>query len=352
MPVDYLAEGQAYGPVANLLLANNFRPECLRPWIGSDGRSYVMNVNRKTGKLETMVANAPASLLRDEWKIFDDAIIEAARAPLRLVQDLINAGLTYTIPNGFGKTILEYQTMGDITPAETSMSGQRQSQEDRAEFDIAGLPLPILHKDFSFDARQVEISRAGQMPLDTTTARLASRRVSELAEEYAMGLRSYSFGGRTIYGLQNLPSRKTKTLTAPTDPGWTPQTLIGEVLDMIQLALDDNQYGPFVLYFSTAWTQFLEGDYSAAAPQNTVRQRLANIDYISGVRWLPRMSGFHVFLVQMTPDVIREVIGMPMTTLQWETLGGMRLHFKVMAIMVPQLRPDQAGNAAIVHGSV
>jgi hypothetical protein len=45
------------------------------------------------------------------------------------------------------------------------------------------------------------------------------------------------------------------------------------------------------------------------------------------------------------------VIGMDVTTVQWETHGGMRLNFKVMAIMVPQLRSDFNGNAGIVHGS-
>lgn len=353
MAVDFLLpEGKAYGPVANVLLSNRFDHHALRPWVEDDGQSYVMNINRATGKLEVMTINAPASLKRDEWKVFDDAVIEAARAPLRLVADLVGQGLTYTIPNGFGKTMLEYQTHGDITPATTSMSGQRQSEEDRAEFDIGGLPLPIVHKDFSLDARTLEVSRNGNMPLDTTTAAAASRRVSELVEDYAMGLVTFSWGGRSVYGLSNLPSRKTKTLTDPTDVGWTPQTLVGELLEMIQLAQDDFQYGPFAVYFSPAWTVHLEGDYSATYPGVTLRQRIAQIDNISGVRTLPRMTGLHVFLVQMTPDVIREVIGMPMTTLQWETLGGMRLHFKVMAIMVPQLRPDQKGDAAIVHGSV
>jgi hypothetical protein len=53
----------------------------------------------------------------------------------------------------------------------------------------------------------------------------------------------------------------------------------------------------------------------------------------------------------MTSDVIRMVIGMDVTTVQWETMGGMRLHFKVMAIMVPQLRADYNSNTGIVHGT-
>jgi len=55
--------------------------------------------------------------------------------------------------------------------------------------------------------------------------------------------------------------------------------------------------------------------------------------------------------VQQTSDVIREVVGMDITTVQWEEEGGMRLNFKVMAILVPQLRADFNGNTGIVHGS-
>jgi hypothetical protein len=43
---------------------------------------------------------------------------------------------------------------------------------------------------------------------------------------------------------------------------------------------------------------------------------------------------------------------MEITTLQWETHGGMMQNFKVMAIMVPQIRGDFNGNTGIVHGSV
>jgi hypothetical protein len=36
---------------------------------------------------------------------------------------------------------------------------------------------------------------------------------------------------------------------------------------------------------------------------------------------------------------------------QWETVGGMRLNFKVMAIQVPQIREDFNGNCGICHAT-
>ncbi len=125
------------------------------------------------------------------------------------------------------------------------------------------------------------------------------------------------------------------------------------------------------------------GDYyvaktsGAVAPTKTLRQRLKDIDGIQDIKRLDFLfasapasttgpggeelvaggggtSGgnpFTFIFVQMTPDVARAVNGMDITTLQWESVGGQRLNFKVMAIQVPQLRADFYGNSGILHGT-
>ena len=97
----------------------------------------------------------------------------------------------------------------------------------------------------------------------------------------------------------------------------------------------------------------MDDDYSTAKGDNTLRQRLQSIDGITDVRTADFLSptAFILILVQQTADVARLVMGMDITTVQWETHGGMRLHFKVMAIMVPQVRADFNGNTGIVHGA-
>jgi hypothetical protein len=58
-----------------------------------------------------------------------------------------------------------------------------------------------------------------------------------------------------------------------------------------------------------------------------------------------------MILVQMTADVARAVTGMDITTVQWETNGGMRVNFKVMCIKVPQIRSDFNGATGILLGT-
>jgi len=73
-------------------------------------------------------------------------------------------------------------------------------------------------------------------------------------------------------------------------------------------------------------------------------QDIRTLDYFTGT--------YDICLVQMTSDVVREVMGMDIVTLQWETQGGMQINFKTMAIMVPQLRADINGRTGIVYGTV
>jgi uncharacterized linocin/CFP29 family protein len=343
--MNFILNGQASGDVASTLMANQMDVGALRPFVGDDGQSY-MSLNSG----DTIVTNAPATLRKDDWIALDTAVLKAAKQRLRFVADLRGAGLTYAVPNGIGSTVLQYEQQSDITTATISMDGLRESNADRPEFNLVNLPLPIIHKDFQFSARQVAASRSGGSPLDTTTAELAGRRVAEEVEKLALGeSSSYAYGGGTVYGLKNFPQRLTKAMTTPTSSNHA--TTVNEVLEMKRQSQNAGYYGPWNLYAAPVWDEFLDEDYSTAKGDNTLRERLQRIDGINSVATLDYLTGNDMILVQNTSDVVREVIGLDVTTVQWESHGGMQLNYKVMAIMVPQLRADFNNNTGIVHGT-
>lgn len=348
--MDFILNNQATGDVAGRLMEANFDVGALRPFRGADGRSYI-TMNDEHGKPQVFVTNAPATLRKDDWLMLDTAIIKAAKPRLNVVADLRAAGLELSLANGLGKTALEYEAMSDIGDATISMDGIRQGDRDRPLFDLRSLPLPIIHKDFSFTARQVAASRNGGTPLDTSNAEQAGRRVAEEAEKLTLGTSSsYTFGGGTVYGYTNFPHRLTKTLTAPTASNH--DVTVSEVLAMRKQSTDNNYFGPWALYYSPAWYGHMDEDYSTAKGDNTLRERLQKIEGITSVRPADYLTGTTLLLVQQTSDVARMVVGMDITTVQWESHGGMQLNFKVMAIMVPQLRMDYTNQTGIVHGSV
>jgi hypothetical protein len=356
--MDFLLNGQGHGDVASVLMANGGDPNALRPWVGADGRSYIA---RPTGRLtangapeyKAFVTNAPATLRKDQWIQLDTAVVRAAQSRLSAVADLRSRGLVTNIPDGLGTISLEYEKQSDITAATISMDPVRQGLNDRPEYTLHSLPLPVIHKDFQFTLRQVLASRNRPgTAVDTTTAELAGRKVAEEAERLLLGESStYAYGGGTVYGYKNFPQRLTKALTAPTAANHP--TTVSEVIAMRELSVANQFYGPWVLYYSPAWYGFMDEDYSTTLNQAwTLRQRLQAIEGIQAIKPCDFLSGTTLLLVQMTSDVVREVIGMDITTVQWESHGGMMLNFKVMAIMVPQLRSEYSGKTGIVHGSV
>lgn len=342
------------------------------------------------------VFNATA-LRKEEWIELDTAVLRAGRYRLQLWSDLM-ANQPYGGFNGMSKMILEHETMNDPGEAIVDMNGLTEGRGDQPLFQLEGLPLPITHCDFHTDARKQAISRNTGTPFDVTMGEAAGRRVAESIEKTSIGIRTgitygglsshYGGYGRTsqVYGMTNFTTRLTKTnITAPTSGSWVPTTLLNEVLACLDQLKAAKMFGPYMMYTTNDWDRYLDADYfyaltsGAVAPTKTLRNRLREIEGIKDVKRLDMWFGsttnannqvitntatygpggdvdatlkaYSFAIVQMTPDVIRAVNGMDITTTQWETVGGMQINFKVMAIQVPQVRADYYGNCGILHAT-
>lgn len=350
---DYIYNGsggwEGIGSVADRLIEADMNIGALRPWkVHRRSRRSYITINGRN-----YVTNAPSTLTYDAWKQLDRDVIEVARPRLMVWNDLVNAGLTYNVPDGMGTIVLQEQTMGDAGAATISMDGLRESHRDRPEFDLRNYPLPIIHGDFQFSARQLAVARRGGLPLDTTMAKLVTRRIVEQVELMCIGSTpAYSYGGGTLYGLTSKPQRITKAMTLPTAVGWTPKVFVDEVLDLIEDLQANEYYGPFGMYFSPNWNKYMDMDYSTNYGGDTLRTRMEMVEDIQFMRKLRYgLSGFQIVVFQLTDDVIRAINGMDLTTLQWDGKGGLAKHFKVMCIYVPQVRNDAEERSGIGHGT-
>lgn len=334
------------------------------------------------------VTNATA-LRKEEWLQLDSVVVRAARFRLRAYADL-SASNSFGGFNGMGKTILERETMSDPGEAIVDMDGLTEGRSDAPQFQLQGLPLPITHSDFWFSSRKLTISRNTGTPLDTVMGEASGRRVGEMIEKTTIGVTTgITYGGAStqitgygrtssVYGYLNFPARLTKTnITTPT--GSNAASTLADVLSMRQSLINNKFYGPFMLYHSNDWDTFLDNDYILSGGNvatQTLRERLKAIEGIQDVRRLDFLFGtaptypnntsgltppggnvditlkpFTWIMVQMTSDVARAVNGMDITTVQWESVGGMRLNFKVMAIQVPQLFADHYNDCGLLVGT-
>src|SRR5437868_10048911 len=92
------------GSVAQRLLGSGFNVNALRPAIPDNAQ---MNFNGQFFHNGGLVQNA--TLRRLEWQLYDTAVIDIARRRLVGVQDLINAGLTFNVPDALGVTQITWE---------------------------------------------------------------------------------------------------------------------------------------------------------------------------------------------------------------------------------------------------
>jgi uncharacterized linocin/CFP29 family protein len=327
-------------------------------------RTYLINDLRNMGYPLPPVTNA-TTLRKEDWIQLDRGVVRAARQRLKAWSDLEGAS-SYGGFNAMGKMTLEYQAMSDPGEAVVDMDGRTAGRTDTPLFILRSLPLPITHSDFSYSSRELMVSRNSDTPLDTVMGEAAGRRVAESIEDQLIGnVTGVTYatqtagpgthtGTSTVYGYRNFPQRLTKTnFTTPTTTNGP--TSYGEVLAALDQLSAQFFYGPFMLYHSTDWTQYMNSPFSTAGgnhPSETLRSMLLKIPDITDVRRLDRLtSTFTLLFVQMTGEVAQAVNGMDVTTVQWEEKGGLELHFKVICIKVPRLRSDYNSRAGILHGT-
>jgi uncharacterized linocin/CFP29 family protein len=288
-------------------------------------------------------------LPKDAWLSFDNTVIEITRHRLIGVGDVMSRGLTYNVPNAMGVTRIEWERMGDMGPAEMNMAGVTEGRNDTLGFDLVGLPLPIVHKDFWINIRKLTASRTAGQPLDTTQAEICARKVAERIESMLF-LGDTTLGtNNTIYGYANAPNR----ITGSTGTSWNTATgaqILANVIAMIAAAQAKEMYGPFMFYVSYGAMSNLGNDFKAESDK-TILQRILEVPGVAGVKssyYIPA-NGSTVIAVQLTRDVVDIVHGFDPTVVQWESLGGMVQNFKVMAIMIPRVKSTIINQSGIIH---
>jgi uncharacterized linocin/CFP29 family protein len=287
-------------------------------------------------------------LRKDEWKQLDDALIEVARQRMPLVSLLVNSGLVYNIPNGLGTTILEWEDVSDMEPATVSMAGVTRGEQDTLEYSLKSMPLPIIHKDFTLNIRKLEASRRGGNPLDVAQASLAGRLVAEATEAMVIEGHATEVGTSVIYGIDTVSNSSAITMTDLWDTTTTAANYLVDILASIAALQGDFMYGPYTLIVNETTHLRMQNDYDVAgASHMTIADRLRLVAGVSTIIPSYNVPANHAYLVQMTRDVIDEVIGLQPTTVEWETQGGMQKHFKVMSIMIPRVRWTQSLQSGI-----
>ena len=294
--------------------------------------------------LDVRVLRTNALLLDSEWLALDRRIVAVSATVLTAVADLQAAGLTLNL-GGLGAMISMYQQETDLTGASVNMSPDVDVEEDRLDYPLVGLPVPIIAKAFRLNIRELAASRSHGGGLDTSHIDAATRKVAEMQEQMLLTGSPLVVQGYPIYGYTTHPQRNT---VSGADWG-TATNIYANVLSAIGGAQADGYLGPYKLYLHS--DQYIQ---TLAFTANTSLPILRSIEQIpqmgpGSVRMAQSLTAGQGVLVAMQSNVVDLAIGQGTIPLEWETRGGMVTRYLVFSCMVPRVKATAAGKSGIVH---
>lgn len=284
-----------------------------------------------------------ALLHKDEWEELDRRVVEISANVLNGVADLRAMGLVQPL-GGLGVLVSQYEQVSDMTSANVNMAAQADDEEDRVEFPLIGVPVPIISKGFRIDIRSLSGSRAAGSGLDTTHVDTATRKVAEMQEQMLFQGYPLVQRGGTIYGYSNHPS--VNVVTGGADWG-TATNILPNVLAMVSALVNDNFYGPYRLYLHPdQYMQTFALNAATAVPIIRTLEQIPGLGpgAIRPTNYLPAGTGV---LVNMSRDVVDLAIGQETAPVQWDEKGGLMSHWKVLCALVPRVKVDASGRSGV-----
>ncbi len=288
-----------------------------------------------------------ALLRHEEWLEIDRAVIDTARMRLNGIADLRQYGLVQPL-GGLGTILSAYEQLGDMTDANVDMSGVTPGEEDRVDYAQISVPVPIIHKDFRLNIRQLEASRRLGDGLDTTQAQVATRKVVEKLENLLFNGSTLVVNGNAIYGYTTHPARNI--YAAAGDFG-TISNILPTVNGMVAAAESDFFYGPFGLYVAGPQYAEMRAVYTDGSGQSAMARCLESIPSLRFIKPADALAAGSLTLVQLTRDVVDLAVAQDIVPVEWETMGGLVQNFKALCAMVPRVKDEASDHCGIVHAT-
>jgi uncharacterized linocin/CFP29 family protein len=287
------------------------------------------------------------SLLRkDEWEELDRAVVQAASERLNFVDRMRSLGLVKTLTS-IGVLASQWNVGSQMTRAVVNLSGRSAPDLDRQDYNLKGVPVPVIHKEFQIGMRELEASRRLGEGIDTTNAYQASRVVAEELERTCFGGNSaVVLNGQSIYGVTNEPNVNTGAATG--DFG-TIANINTTFTAMINACAADNYHGPFEGWVSTNQYNEMTTAFYTDGSGESAFERMLRMPQLRAIHPGDYLTDGALFIAQMTPDVLDIAIYQLNTVVEWPSGDGMTRNFKVMSIAVPRVKSDYSSQSGICY---
>jgi len=270
------------------------------------------------------------ALTDEELRYIDTEIIGAAWPALH-AREIFE---TKALPNAGIRSIRHY-TQTDMGGAVIDMNGEDISL-DRTVLASADVKVPVIHKEFQINWRDLLAARHNNQPLDVTEGQNAARQVAEDENRLLLTGETAAFPALGVEGLSQATGRNTEA-----SAGAWPANAITDINDAIaELETDGYTSGPYVLISRVDWIRKLNAEIGTTG--NTYLSFLKSNGIIDGViadDSLYAAADATTIALVVVPgrDNFELVVGQDMTT--WEYgLQNMNKLFRVYEVLTPHVK--------------
>lgn len=288
-------------------------------------------------------------------RLIDTAVTKVGLQRLRVVADVMAAGLIFDVPDWLGTMELYWESQSRAGGAKRTMSPGTRGE--RQNIDRLGQRLPVFATvdDFSFNIRLLKAWQRYGTPLDTTMISESTRNCHEAIEDQAInGASEVSIGGYTVPGLLNAPHAATFTYVS--NESWTNanhdgQDILTDVKAGVTALVANNRYGPYHLWIPTDYGIKLSDDFKANGDKS-ILARLKELEFEGPltISVADKLPADRTVLVQMTDDVLDVVRGQEPVAISWSDGPKWEFSWAVLSCMILRVKSDYDENSGIAIG--
>jgi len=289
----------------------------------------------------------------DEHELRDDDVLQEVRTNLTMMESVMAAGFTRSA--SLARTEYIKQRTGRWSnKAEISMDGRAESTPDERNKERFGVPIPIVHVDYSISARKQQQSANFGESIDDEQAEEAGRILRETEENLFLDgwgptVPDSQGNNLDLYGVRD--SSVSITGSATGDWGTASNVLdtIDDILNQFESQTSDNDRGPDPVE-QGMWLWYhpnQRSDLRAADPRGdgnmSLRERIEqDYPYVDMAAAGELADGELVATVQ-DPRFLRILTAQAPTNLSEDVDMGLATDYKVLASRIPFFKTTYDG---------
>ena len=292
------------------------------------------------------------TLLHEDFLSIQDRVQEVRRRALNGIQDLKDAGLTFS--ENISTQLVGFEKINEFQAAKQDMNPNVNQNNDTV-FTEDFVPLPIAHQSWDIPWRQTGFDYKRSVALPESVRQVAERLESTLFNGNSGISVTYNNNPFTIYGYTTHPNRGQGTIS-----DWTLlanyDKIVPETIDQIGL-MWATQGGvsndSVVMYVANDIWTVLQNDYIAAFPSDPMMDRIKEIAQIRDIKPAEKLADGQVVLVEMSERTVQLAVAADLITVPHTKDNPFDPQtFTTYGAMVQQIKVDTNSNTGIRHLTV